>query len=108
MLEFAVCAAAVGFSALAHVRLARKYDGLLRGVTERTEQRDRALQKQAKVAERRAAQVDRAAAKTLDQARAALDAAEHVREDARAVQGQMQAVLRDRRVQRLLDHQAGD
>jgi hypothetical protein len=108
VLVLIVCAVALALMAGAHVLLARKSDVLLRGVTERTEARDRALQKQAKEHFRRAAQTDRAAAKTLDKATAALDAADHVREDARAVNSSIQAVLQDRRVQRLLDHQGGE
>lgn len=101
-------AVAIGFSALTHVRLARKYDALLRGVTERTEARDRALQKQAKVAERRAAQADRAAAKTMDVARATLGKASEVHDDTASIQRHVNQMLSDPRLQRFLNREGGE
>jgi hypothetical protein len=102
-MELILVAVALAIMCGAHLRLARKYDSLLRGITERTEARDVALQKQAKAHARRAAQVDRAAAKTLDAARAALDKASEVREDTRSIQGSLHTMLRDPRLQRFLD-----
>ena len=91
-----------------YVLVARKYDRLLKEIAGRTEARDRALQAQAKKHVQRAAQTDRAAAKTLDAARAALDAAREVREDDLALKDSLHAVLRDPRVQRMLDNQGGE
>jgi hypothetical protein len=108
MVELIVCALALGLMAGAHVRLARKYDSLLHGITERTEARDRALQKQAKVNERRVAQTDRQAAKTLDAAKAALDAARALREDALVAERRVHGVLDDPRLQRFLTREGGE
>jgi hypothetical protein len=107
-MEIILVALALAIMCGAHVRLARKYDSLLNGITARTEARDVALQKQSKVNERRVAQTTRAAAKTLDAAKAALDAADHVREDTRALQGTFNTMLSDPRLQRFLNREGGE
>lgn len=104
-MEILLFAAALALMAGAHVRLARKYDSLLKGITERTEARDRALQKQAKVNERRVAQTNRAAARTLDAAKAALASASEVREDTASIQRHVNQMLNEPRLLRFLNRE---
>lgn len=107
-MEILLFGAALALMAGAHVRLARKYDSLLRGIAERTEARDLALQKQAKQNERRVAQTQRVAAEVIDKANSALDKATEIREDTRSVQGNVNTILSDPRLQRFLDREGGE
>jgi hypothetical protein len=107
-MEILLVAVALAIMAGAHVRLARKYDSLLKGITERTEARDVALQKQAKAHARRAAQVDRAAAKTIDAARSALSKTTELREDTASIQRHVNTMLSEPRLQRFLNREGGE